>query len=299
MAISKRHRILIATDGSPSAQAALATAVKFPWSASARARAVVARPDWLTGNSADARAVLVPIAEAADPVGAADSARRALTPRWGKADVVSLDERPVDAILAEAQRFNASVIVVGWRGHGTFHRLLAGSVSRTVAAQAKCPVLVVREAPRAVRRVVLAFDGCPNAKRALDFLCSLEPTPGSRVVLVNVVEPVSVPASVSRLPTSVRGHIRRGASAMNEERHRKAQETLDAAIPRLIRCGWAAKGEVRVGASLANVLGAAEDHRADVLVLGARATSGVERALLGSVANGAMDRSSVPVLLVR
>ncbi len=294
MAISKRHRILIATDGSPSAQAALATAVKFPWSASARARAVVAHPDSLTGASADARAGLVPIAEAT-----ANSARRVLTSRWGKAEIISLDERPVDAILAEARRFNASVIVLGWRGHGTFQRLLAGSVSRTVAAQAKCPVLVVREAPRAVRRVVLGFDGCPNAKRALDFLCSLEPTPGSRVVLVNVVEPVSVPASASRLPASVRGHIRRGASAVNEERHRKAQETLDAAVPQLIRCGWAVKREVRVGASLVNVLGAADDHRADVLVLGARASSGVERALLGSVANGAMDRSSVPVLLVR
>lgn len=294
MAISKRHRILIATDGSPSAQAALATAVKFPWSASARARAVVARPDSLTGASADARAVLVPIAEAT-----ANSARRVLTSRWGKAEIISLDERPADAILAEARRFNASVIVLGWRGHGTFQRLLAGSVSRTVAAQAKCPVLVVRKAPRAVRRVVLGFDGCPNAKRALDFLCSLEPTPGSRVVLVNVVELVSVPASASRLPASVRGHIRRGASAVNEERHRKAQETLDAAVPQLVRYGWAVKREVRVGASLVNVLGAADDHRADVLVLGARASSGVERALLGSVANGAMDRSSVPVLLVR
>lgn len=294
MAISKRHRILIATDGSPSAQAALATTVKFPWSASARVRAVVARPELLTGNLADARAVLLPIAETA-----ANSARRALTPRWGKAEVVSLDARPVDAILAEARRFNASVIVLGWRGHGMFQRLLAGSVSRTVAAQAKCPVLVVREAPRAVRRVVLGFDDCPNAKRALDFLCSLEPKPGSRVVLVNVVEPVSVPASVSRLPTSVRGHIRREASAMNEERHRKAQETVDAAVLRLNRCGWAVTGEVREGAPLANLLGAADDHRADVLVLGARATSGVERALLGSVANGAMNRSSVPVLLVR
>lgn len=229
MAIPKRHRILIATDGSPSA------------------RAVVARQNWLTGNLADARAGLVPIAETA-----ANSARRALTPRWDKAEVVSLDvsvdERLVDAILAEARRFNASVIVLGWRGHGIFQRLLAGSVSRTVAAQAKCPVLVVRKAPRAVGRVVLGFDDCPNARRALDFLCSLEPKPGSRAVLVNVVDPVSVPASVSSLPASVGGDIRRAARAMNEERHRKAQEAVDAAILRLNRCGWAATGEVRAGA---------------------------------------------------
>ncbi len=45
MAISKQHQILIASDGSPSAQAALATAVKFPWSASSRVRTVIARSE--------------------------------------------------------------------------------------------------------------------------------------------------------------------------------------------------------------------------------------------------------------
>jgi len=38
---------------------------------------------------------------------------------------------------------------------------------------------------------------------------------------------------------------------------------------------------------------------ADVVVLGARAAGGVERALLGSVADGALNRSPVPVLVVR
>jgi nucleotide-binding universal stress UspA family protein len=33
MTTSKRHRVLIATDGSPPAQAAVATAVLFPWNA--------------------------------------------------------------------------------------------------------------------------------------------------------------------------------------------------------------------------------------------------------------------------
>lgn len=60
-----------------------------------------------------------------------------------------------------------------------------------------------------------------------------------------------------------------------------------------------AKGEVRVGAPLASLLEAVQEHRADVLILGARATSGLERALLGSVASGALDRSPVPVMLVR
>lgn len=294
MAISKRHRILVASDGSPAAQAALTIAGKFPWAASARPRAVVARSEWFRPESEEARVALARTFDAA-----VDGARRALSTRWRKFEVTSRDEPPVVAILQEAQRFKASVIVLGWRGHGAFKRLLAGSVSRTVAANAECPVLIVRDPPRAIRRFVVGFDGCPNAQRALEFLCSLEPDSRSRAALVNVIQPVSVPASVSLLPAPTRAHIRQEAAALNEERLQKAREILDAAVARLKRCGWSAAGEVRVGAPLERLLSAVDDTRADVLVLGARAVTGLERALLGSVANGALDRCKVPVLLVR
>ena len=294
MAMSKQHRILIATDGSRPAQAALATAVKFPWSASSRVRTVIARSSWLPADSAQARAAVEKSFQ-----DAADAARRALARRWPESKVVFLDVPPVDAILGEAERFKASLIVLGWRGHGTFRRLLAGSVSRSVAARAQCPVLVVRKAASAVRRLVVGFDGCPNAEHALEFLSPLEPGRGSGVVLVNVVQPVSAPPSVGRLPSSIRTNIHREVAAINKERYAQGQATVAAGAARLKRTGWTAKSEVRVGAPLASLLKAVEEHRADALVLGARATSGLERALLGSVANGALDRSPVPVLLVR
>ena len=101
--------------------------------------------------------------------------------------VIAGKDDNIDAILAEADRFEASLIVLGWRGHGVFRRLLAGSVSRSVAERAQCPVLIVRTAARTIHRFVVGFDGCPNAERALDLLSSLEPGRGSRVVLVNVV----------------------------------------------------------------------------------------------------------------
>lgn len=144
---------------------------------------------------------------------------------------------------------------------------------------------------------MVGFDGCPNAERAIDFLSSLEPARGSRVVLVNVVEPLSVPTSVGRFPASMRAQLRHEVAAINEERYRKGLATAAAGAARLERSGWKVKTEVRVGAPLASLLKAVAEHRGDVLVLGARATSGVERALLGSVANGALNSSPV-VLLV-
>ena len=189
------------------------------------------------------------------------------------------------------------MIVLGWRGHGVFRRLLAGSVSRKVAERAQCPVLVVREAPKVLRRFVVGFDGCPNAEHAIEFLSSLEPARGCRVVLVNVIEPMSVPASVGRLPSSMRAQLRSEVAAINEERFERGLAITAAGASRLERSGWKVETDVRVGAPLASLVKAVADHGGHVLVLGARATSGVERALLGSVANGALNNFPV-VLLV-
>lgn len=300
MAKRIQHRVLIATDGSTAAQAALVTASRFPWPASAQVRVVIARTswlpvdaDWLTDH-AEAHAALEKTFE---PVAA--EARRVLATRWPEPKVVIVDASPKAAIQAEAKRFKASLIVLGWRGHGQFRRLLAGSVSRYIAAQASCPVLVVREAPKAVRRVVLGFDDSSNAARALDFLGSLDPAPGSSVVLVQVIERAHVPHSVARFPSSVRAPIRRAVTALNTQRREQAESHLAAALARLSRSGWTANTEVRLGDPLTNLLEAVEEHRADVLVVGARASQGLERALMGSVANGALDRSPAPVLIVR
>ena len=40
-------------------------------------------------------------------------------------------------------------------------------------------------------------------------------------------------------------------------------------------------------------------ERADVLIVGARGVTGLRRLLLGSVAEGALNTSPVPVLIVR
>lgn len=117
-AVRKQHRILISTDGSRTAQAALATVVKFPWPASVQVRAVVARSSWLPAASEHARAAVEESFAAA--VAAAGSA---LARRWPESKVVVVDGSPVDVILAEAQRFEASLIALGWRGHGVFRRL--------------------------------------------------------------------------------------------------------------------------------------------------------------------------------
>ena len=50
---------------------------------------------------------------------------------------------PREAILEEAERWQADLIVMGSHGYGAWRGLLLGSVSRAVVTQAKCSVDVV------------------------------------------------------------------------------------------------------------------------------------------------------------
>ena len=59
-----------------------------------------------------------------------------------------LDYSPADAILATAESRNCDLIFMGSHGRRGLSRLLAGSVTQKVLADARIPVLVMRPTPK-------------------------------------------------------------------------------------------------------------------------------------------------------
>jgi len=148
----------------------------------------------------------------------------------------------------------------------------------------------------APRRVVVGLDGSPHASRVVVHLARW--SGGGRAVVVRVVEPVRVP-SVAPVPASVRAAVVGLVQAEMAARVRTARREVEAAVARLRRAGWRARGTVRVGVPLLELLRAVREERAGLLAVGARGTGGAARLLLGSVADGALKRAPVPVLIVR
>jgi nucleotide-binding universal stress UspA family protein len=286
--------ILAAVDGSAQARAALVTLMEAPWPDGARVRAVVARHT----RSAHQHSVLfAALDRSADD--AAERARRTLADRWPDAQAIVVNKSPIEGILAEASKFHADVIVVGWRGYGAARRLLMGSVSRGVVRRAKCPVLVVRRGPAAaIRHIMIAFDGSPNARRAVSLVARLSPARGGRVTLVGVAE-LTVPTSRGPAVAGIRASIARELKRINTERYRTAMTGLNRAALELTRAGWRTRTELRTGEPLRQLIDCVSTSQAELLVVGARGTSGVRHLLLGSVAEGVLNRSLVPVLLAR
>jgi len=262
----------------------------FPWPAHTQMRVVAARR---TRAEYRRSILLAALDREADAV--AESARRTLSRRWSEVEAVVVDKAPVEAILDEAARFAANAIVLGWRGHGAIRRLLMGSVSRGVVRGAKCAVLVVRRSLR-VRRIVVGLDGSPTAKRALAFVFGLVPSDDGRVILLTAVSMMLTP---SRPLVPGAGAVAREVKRTNAMREKAAMKELNRAAARLTRAGWQTRPVLTRGEPLRDLLGAVASGRAQLLVVGARGTSRIHHLLLGSVAEGALDRSPVPVLIAR
>ena len=216
MARKREFRVLVATDGSHQAKAAIATAVHFPWPNRTRVRAAVARKS----SPQRTRSILLTVLDRGAEM-AAESARRALLGRWPDVEIVFVEKPPVEGVLAEADRFAADLIVLGWRGHGPIRRFLMGSISRGVVRGARSAVLVVRR-PQHVRRIVVGLDGSPTAQRALTFVGRLLPPSGGRVTLVSALQLMAVP-SRGLVARTVASEVRRSNTIRRKRAMRNTQ----------------------------------------------------------------------------
>lgn len=289
----KEFRVLIASDGSLSATAAVVSARRFPWPEATLAFGVIARERAAGQNRATERASLDRATKAI-----AENTAKALLERWPDVRVRVVAGPAVGAIVRRAKTVRADVIVMGWRGHGAFRRLMAGSVSRGVVRSAPCSVLVVRRAVSRVQKIVIGFDGSDQAKRAVALVARLPVPPDGRVMLVTAADTLRMP-SHALLPSDFRGNVASSVARTNRRRVAFARAQLNAAAETLRVLGWTTQVRVTGLDPLKSLLAAVADTEANLLVVGATGVTGLERLLVGSVAEGALDRSPVPVLIVR
>jgi nucleotide-binding universal stress UspA family protein len=287
-------RVLVATDASPQAKAALAAVLAFPWPDGTQAQGVM-----VTGVPALSRwrrrartALVAWLGHEAVRV------RRRLRRRWANAEVVLVDPPVVPGIVERARKWRAQVIVLGSRGRGALQAALMGSVSRDVMHEADCAVLVFKGKVRAPRRILIGLDGSVLSKRAVSFVGSVPPPAGGRVTLLAVVEPPRS-TSINRMPASVRAVLAAEFAALDRERMAMAKREVSTAARRLTRAGWAVEKVVLRGIPLPELLRTASKKRADMMIVGARGAGGLKRLLLGSVAEGVFAHAPISVLIVK
>ena len=140
-------RILLATDGSPSAAKATEEAVRLARATGWPLTIVTAWHIPVTGFAYDPLVVVDDLIESVR-----ESATRALEAAAAAARAAGVEPEtklvegaPADQICELAETLGATMIVIGSHGWGAVRRLLFGSVSWAVLHHAPCSVLVVRD----------------------------------------------------------------------------------------------------------------------------------------------------------
>ena len=146
-------KILLATDGSAHSKSAVEEVARrpFPSKTSVRIisvidRAALARNIGTMGGLSEyyAEADRNALKSAEDAI---ENAAKILRKKNSMLSITTavLEGPPKSAIIEEAEKYGADLIVVGSHGYGVVERFLLGSVSQAVALHAKCSVEIVRK----------------------------------------------------------------------------------------------------------------------------------------------------------
>jgi nucleotide-binding universal stress UspA family protein len=147
-------KILLATDGSECSAVAVNAAARRPWPANSEVKiiSIVEIPAPPTAEPwALPPAYFAEMEKAAreQAQAAINSATAKLREGGAKLKVTAeiLEGAPKHAILEEAERWGADLIMLGSHGYRGLQRFLLGSVSQAVALHAPCSVEIVRHPP--------------------------------------------------------------------------------------------------------------------------------------------------------
>jgi len=196
---------------------------------------------------------------------------------------VVMERGPVAATIVKSAARGVQLVAVGSRGLDALDRFMLGSVSAHVIHHVACSVLVVREAPRSIRRVVLAIDGSAASKRAVQFLLKTM-TPGKGAT---ADEPMTVTVTHA-MPFLNYPELREAGKGIVED-----------CSARLKKAGYRIEQVATIGNPADEVLKVAESHEADLIVTGAKGLGAVGRFLLGSVSTRVVQHALCSVLVVR
>lgn len=196
-------------------------------------------------------------------------------------------------ILDLADHLGVELIVMATHGRGGLSRLVLGSVAEQVLQQATVPILLVRADERAAERapaldrLLVPLDGSMLAERAIGVAAQLADR-GTRIVLMRAVEP----------PRAASARARTWNTVVDRDGQRAAHEYLERTGSALAQTGLRVRTDVRAGTPAEQILLAAHEHDADLVVMVTHGRTGPARWLLGSVADAVVRCLDRPVLLV-
>jgi nucleotide-binding universal stress UspA family protein len=276
--------VLVATDGSKAAQAA----IKF-------VRAMEEAGSWKPEAMTVVEHLPVAVADVALPMpvviteptlveGPVNVVRRQLSRLGARAWPFRSELGPAaDNIIEVAKLHGSEIIVLGLGKHGKLARLFGAETAARVCRRSPAPVLAVDPHAKAPpKSIVVAMDfgssSVRAAREAIDLLSD-----GGRLHLVHVRWALD--------GKPLRDEAWERTYAMGVE------QGFVHLLPQLVRPGVKVTSEMKLGGILETLLKVIKDRKADVIAVGSHSQNVVDRLLLGSTAANLLRAAKCSVLV--
>ncbi|MDI9396005.1 MAG: universal stress protein [Euryarchaeota archaeon] len=141
------------------------------------------------------------------------------------------------------------------------------------------------------RNIVIATDGSENTQRAISYGLEIAKLSGATVHAIYVVDT----SSFSSIPMSTEG----GWGAMYEILKKEGEKAVSAIKNQGEAAGVEVRELVLEGHPTNEIIEFSETNNVDLIVMGTLGKTGIDRFLLGSVAEKVVRGSKVPTMVVR
>jgi nucleotide-binding universal stress UspA family protein len=208
--------------------------------------------------------------------------------RWG---------RPAEQILGLSQELDADLVIVGAKGLGNSKRFPLGTTAQKVMKYADTSVLLAKEDTSRLRRVVVATDGSEDSKAAARFLLDLPLPLSAKIFVVTSLE--SHMAALLKMPTLDIEANQEILSELRLAEEKAARSLLTSAKRKFQERGYGCESLLLRGDPAEEIIAVAKTLNPDLITVGAKGLNGIERFLMGSVAQRVARFSRYSVLIAR
>jgi len=289
--VNNTERLLLATDGSQHSEGAIREAIRLAKKCSSSLTAVsvietnpefeTIAPQVLEKMEKEARAHLEEVKARAKKDGV---------------DCVTAVHEGEDSykyIVDEAVKQKSSMIVMGRRGKKGLKRLVMGSTTSWTIGHAPCSVLVVPSAAQVeLKSIVVATDGSKYSAAAASEAIGIAKRNNSKLTVIAVV-----PAELAT-PMDIDVVMSQRELIAEKEMH-VAEQNAKAVKEAAQKEGVSVQAFVMSGKPADAVIETAKEKDADLIVVGSHGRTGLERLLMGSVAERIIVLSDRAVLVVK
>ena len=201
-----------------------------------------------------------------------------------------------DEILMAAGELQVDLVVVGAHGLSESRYFLLGSVATTVLEYAPCSVLIVKETTAEAQpvagdwRVLLAYDNSEPASKALTLCSSLPFSEQDEVIVVSVITQV----------TAFRQDIRQLMNPISQQKKIATRAALDSAVVTLKGSVTNVTSRMLEGSNSAHeIIKASTASGCNLIMLGNKGKKALQRLLLGSMTGNVARHAPCSVWVIR